>query len=772
MAEQPGRPGRGRARAAAIPEFRVGEPSAAVRAWRLRLSDRMLALLAEEAEAGRPALWLPVAFGCGAAIYFSASREPELWASAAPAAVGLALLWLARGKFLTLWLALAVTFGGAGFLAGKLATVRAEAPALDRPLRGEVVGRVLLVEPRARGMRRLTIEPERLMTLAADDLPARVRVTARADPPLAAGDRVSLTALWRPPEGPVRPGGYDFARVAFFEKIGATGFGAKDIRLLPAVPEGLAARAAAALERLRARLTARITSAVGGPEGAVAAALVTGVQGPIPQSVSDDLRAAGLSHILSISGLHMALVAGTLFWFARASLALSQRAALKLPVKEIGAAIALAGATFYLALSGAEVATQRSYVMIAVALIAVMLGRPALAPRNFALAGLLVAAWTPEALLGPSFQMSFAAVAGLVAWFETRRDLPPAPPPASRGAAVMRRLRRAATLAVMTTLVAGAATAPFAAYHFQRLTPYALAGNALAEPLIGLVVMPAAIGGLIFAPLGLDGFWWRLMGLGLEGVLAIAHAVASWPGAERNVVAFGPEALILFALGLAWLCLWRTPLRWGGAPILAAALALAAFPARPDVVIDASGRALAARTPDGRLTLVGASPGGFAAKVWFAADGSSAPTREAARGVRCDAYGCVAPLAGGGLVALSWDARGLEEDCRRATLVVTRREAPAACAETAAVIDRKILAATGALSLTRSGEGFSGVAALDPSGSRPWTRQPAAPPPEAATRLIFAATPPVTQEPEPPPVDPTDPPDETDADDAVSPDDQ
>ena len=770
MAEQPGRPKRGRAGAAAIPEDRAAGSDRAAMAWGRAASARLSALLAEEAEAGRPALWLPVAFGCGAAIYFSAGREPELWASAAPLGLGLGLLWLARGKFLALWLALGLTFGGAGFLAGKLATVRAEAPTLERPLRGEVVGRVLFVEPRARGMRRLTIAPERFITLAARDMPARVRVTARADPPLAAGDRIALTALWRPPEGPVRPGGYDFARVAFFEQIGATGYGAKDIRILPASPGGFMSNAAARLERLRADLTARISAAVGGPEGAVAAALVTGVQGPIPPSVSDDLRAAGLSHILSISGLHMALVAGTLFWFARALLALSQRAALSLPVKEIGAAVALAGATFYLALSGAEVATQRSYVMIAVALLAVMIGRPALAPRNFALAGLLVTAWTPEALLGPSFQMSFAAVAGLVAWFETRRDLPPAPPPASRGAALMRRLRRAATLAVMTTLVAGLATAPFAAYHFQRLTPYALAGNGLAEPLVGLVVMPAAIAGLLCAPLGLDAIWWRIMGLGLQGVLAVAHEVASWPGAERNVVAFGPGALGLFALGVAWLCLWRTALRWGGVPILGAALALAAFPARPDVVIDASGRALAARAPDGGLALVGASPGRFAAKVWFAADGSPAPTRDAARDVRCDAYGCTAPLAGGGVVALSWDPRGLEEDCRRAALVVTRLDAPAACAETVAVVDRRILAATGALSLTRSGDGFSGVAALDPAGSRPWTRQPRTPPPAAAARLAFAPTAPV-KDIRPPPVDPTDA-TEAEEEDETSPDDQ
>jgi competence protein ComEC len=735
-------------------------PGAATAAPRLRpLLDRLgtwlRARLAEEADLGRPALWTPVAFGTGVAIYFAAAREPELWAAVSAFALACIGVGAARKRFVALGLALALAAAAGGFLAAKLAATRAEAPVLSRGMRAELTGRVLLVEPRSAGRRRVTVAVERFGALGQGERPEKARVTMGAAPVLTAGDRVSLEAYWRPPEGPVRPGGYDFARVAFFAGIGATAFAPKNVRNLgPADAQGFDS----ALQRLRERLTARVSSSIGGPEGAVAAALVTGVQGPIPQSTEDDLRAAGLAHILSISGLHMALIAGTLFWVVRAALALAPAAALRWPVKAIAAGAALAGATFYLALSGAEVATQRSWIMIAIALGAVLVGRPALAPRNLALAALVVLALSPEAMLGPSFQMSFAAVAALLAWFEARRDRPPDPRPETGWGRALRVVATAATIAVATTLIAGLATAPFAAYHFHRVTPYALAGNALATPLLSLIVMPAVVGGLAFMPFGLDGPWWWLMGRGLNGVLEIARAVASWPGSERFAPAFGEAALVLFAVGIAWLCLWRTALRWASVPILAAALALAAFPARPDVVIDRSGRSLAARGPDGRLALAGARPSAFASRVWLAAD--AAPTG-AAPSARCDQYGCIAALAGGGIVSLVLDARAFEEDCRRAALIVTPLAAPAACSEHAAVVDRSALAATGALSLFRDGPSFTALAARDPSGVRPWTGSRAAgPSPDDALRLVFAPAAPATARPaNKRSVDPTDDPD-------------
>jgi competence protein ComEC len=721
--------------AGAREDGRAAEFASAAAAW---IGDRFV----EEAEAGRLTLWLPVAFAVGVSIYFAAANEPALWAAFGIAGVTGLSAWAARRGFATAWLALALFFAALGFLGAKLATERAMAPVLPSAMRAEAVGRVIEIEPCARGMRRLTIEIETFGKLEDGARPRKARVTIASKPEIVAGDRVSLTAFWRPPEGPVRPGGYDFARVAFFEGVGATGFGARDIRNLgPPAVVGVAAAASAGLQQLRQSLTDRVTRAIGGAEGTVAAALVTGVEGPIPQNVQDELRGAGLSHILSISGLHMALVAGALFWLARAGLALTPEVALKWPVKQIAALVALAGATFYLALSGAEVATQRSYVMIAIAFLAIVVGRPALAPRNFALAALIVLAIAPESLIGPSFQMSFAAVAGLVAWFETMRDRPPAPPPPDRLGRTRRKIVRAGSLAIMTTLIAGFATGPFAAYHFHRVTPYAVVGNALAEPVIGMIVMPSVVAGLLLAPLALDGLAWTVMGQGLRLVLAIAREVSSWPGAEGGLPAFGQGAMLFFALGLAWLCLWRTALRWFAVAPLVLATALAAIPARPDVAIDASGRFAAVRAPSGELVAFGPGSGrSFAAKVWIAADGADPPSKGAATDVKCDRDGCVAPLIGGGLVALSWEPSALEEDCRRAALVVTRLTAPPGCSMTAAVIDAAVLASTGSLSLFRDGAAFKAIAARDPAGRRPWFGpSPGTAPSVEVSALTFAA---------------------------------
>ncbi|MDR6285836.1 competence protein ComEC [Methylopila jiangsuensis] len=786
---------RGRARAAALPGARAGWrlPGLSLEAPRAWLWARLV----EEADAGRPALWAPVAFSVGVVVYFAAGREPELWAAVLLAAMGAAAVLAARRRFLALGLALAFAFGAFGFLAAKLAAERAAAPRLERAQRAEVVGRVLKVEPRDRGHRRVTLAVESFGALEAGARPRRVRATLGPEPRMTAGDRLSLSAFWRPPQQPLRPGGYDFALMAYFDGIGATGAQARDVRLRDRPPEEGMERVSAALERLRERLTERIAATVGGPEGAVAAALVTGVRGPIPQAVEDDLRAAGLSHILSISGLHMALVAGTLFWLVRALFAASERAALRLPVKALAAAVALAGATFYLALSGAEVATQRSYLMAGIVFAAILIGRPAVTPRNLALAALLVLALAPQALLGPSFQMSFAAVAALIATFEVWSARRREAEPGGRFERLLAAASRIALAAVVTTLVAGLATAPFAAYHFHRVTPYALAGNALATPLISLIVMPSVVGGLLFAPLGLDGPWWRLMGFGLEGVLAIARMVASWPGAERMSGAFSATALVLFALGLAWLCLWRTALRGAAVVPLGVALALSVWPHRPDVVIHPEGRAMAARGPDGELRLLGVGPGGFAGKVWLAADGvdpearakaakearaernvSAAQTRRKGREnahqgappspfkPRCDRYGCIAPLDGGGEAALIWDPRAFDEDCRRAALVVTRLDAPAACGDHAAVIDRRVLAATGALELTRQGDRFHAVAGRAPASDRPWSRAAESAPPDAL-RLSFAPrrNSPALASPAADglsPVDPTDPDDDAD----------
>ena len=278
---------------------------------------------------------------------------------------------------------------------------------------------------------------------------------------------------------------------------------------------------AARVDEARNALTHRIASSIGGAAGGVGAALVTGKRGLIGEPTNDVLRAAGIYHIVSISGLHMVLAAGTFFWLVRALLALSPGVALLWPVKKIAAVVAMIGATAYCIFSGSDVATERSLIMTLVMFGAVLADRPALSMRNLSIAAIIVLAREPEALLGPSFQMSFGAVAAmmtlvpLMQWRE--KDVPATP-----FEKVLSWAGRSALGLLTTTLVASLATAHFAAYHFQSLNPYGLIGNALALPLVSLVVMPAAVLGVLAYPFGLDAFVWKVMGLAVAQVLEIS----------------------------------------------------------------------------------------------------------------------------------------------------------------------------------------------------------------------------------------------------------
>ena len=179
---------------------------------------------------------------------------------------------------------------------------------------------------------------------------------------------------------------------------------------------------------------------------------------------------SGLAHVLSISGYHMAVVAGLMFFAFRAAFALMPAFSSRHPIKKWAALAALAAAAFYLLLSGAEVATQRSFIMIGIVLIGVMADRPTLTFRTLTVAAFGVLLLAPEAIVHPSFQMSFAATLALVAgyqqglpWMSKGGDTPLAAKIALWGG------REIAGL-LLVSLLAGTATIPYIAYHFHRIS--------------------------------------------------------------------------------------------------------------------------------------------------------------------------------------------------------------------------------------------------------------------------------------------------------------
>lgn len=703
---------------------------AAVRAGRF-------AAAAFQAESDRWFLWSPVLLAFGIAIYFGLSFEPPLWAALTPAAVlamGLAGLSKRGPEHGPLTFAgigclcVALGFGAASFRSASVA-----APVLEKPWAGTLEGRVIEVERTARGEFSALIAPSMMERLDAARMPVRLRLRISiakgpAEAELIPGETVRLRARLLPPPEPVEPGGFDYARQVWFERLGAVGYAFSAPERLAAAPEDMATR----LQRLRASITARIQTQIGGAAGAVAAALVTGEGRAIPEWAETDLRNAGLAHVLSISGLHMVLFGGSLFWIVRAALALWPAAALNFPIKKWGAVAALMGTTFYLLISGAAIATQRAYIMIALMFVAVLLDRPALSMRNVALAALVILLWRPESLLGAGFQMSFAAVVALIAFYES--------PWVQRLSAFARQgtggpvsgmLRFAASHALgiaLTTFVAGFATGAYAAFHFDRIAVYGLAGNMGAMPIASAVIMPAALAALLLMPSGLDGPALWLMGQGIEGMLWVAHQVSNWPGADRLVASAPMASLALVTLGGLWMALWRGSWRfWGAAPLLLG-LALWGSGTRPDVLIDRDGALAAVRTQGGVLALTAARPA-YAAGQWLRRDGDARSAKEAAAtpGMRCDSLGCAYREAGRPVIAFPATLDAVAADCEVAEVVVARVSIPRRMREECAarvIIDRLALWRDGATALHFRPDGSIGIeTSRQARGARPWVQR-------------------------------------------------
>ncbi len=695
------------------------------------------------AERERWFLWLPVLLGLGIALYFLLPKAPAAMPLRILVTLGLVLLlgliWR-RPVWAVAFAPLVLLLGGLWLAAERAEDVAA--PVLQRRLPASwIEGRVLLVEPRDHG-HRLTIDQAWIEKLEPEATPARLRVTLRqGGEDLRPGERVRLRAMLGPPSGPVMPGAFDFARTAWFQRIGAIGTANGAVEILPPLPaSSLDAWGDAwriGLANAQQRLTERILAALDGADGAIAAALMTGVRGPIPEEIDDAFRDSGLAHILSISGLHLALVSGILFAAIRGLLALLPYAALHWPIKKIAAVAALIGAAAYMLISGSALATQRSFLMVALALGAVLLDRQALSLRSLALAALLLLLLAPESLLDAGFQMSFGAVAALIASYEALEQ------PLARWRAQAGPLRMAGFWlagVLLSSFVAGIGSGLFAAYHFNRFADYALIANLIASPLVSFWIMPLAMLAFALMPFGLEALALVPMGWGVEGLIAIAVWVAGWPGAVATIPAMPAWSLGAMAIGGLWLCLWRLPWRWLGLLPICAGLASPLFTPLPDLLISGDARRIALRggndadryyfSSPANLP-ANAAPRGFEAETWWRRLGAPAllpwpnARRNAATGadgsLRCEPEGCTARVKGW-VIALPREERALAEDCRRADIVVAPFPIRGRCAGARLVIDRFDLWREGAHALYLHDDGrFSLRKVAAERGLKPWS---------------------------------------------------
>jgi competence protein ComEC len=416
----------------------------------------------------------------------------------------------------------------------------------------------------------------------------------------------------------------------------------------------------------------------------------------------------------------MVIMAGAVFFTIRLALAAIPAIALRFPIKKWAAAGAMAGAFGYLMISGAAFATVRSYIMISIMFLAVMLDRPAVALRNVALAALgILVAW-PESLFDPGFQMSFAAVVALVSayeWLRGREEERAAF--AIRGAP--RHVLRFFGGIIASTLIASLAVAPFGIYHFHNTQQFAILANLVAIPICNVIVMPAALATLAAMPLGLEALPLSVMGWGIEAMVWCANWVAGLPGAVGRVPAIPTPAFVLMVLGGLWCTLWSTRWRLLGLVPIAAGLMLAPTGQRPDVLVGRGAALVAVRTPEGRLSALAGRGSSFGLARWLEHDGDSRPPAEAtkAQAFRCDAHGCTARVKGL-LLAVAGSPVTLRDDCRLASILVLRLPAPRGCKPRGRMIDTEAVAARGAHALYVESGRVRVETVADQRGDRPW----------------------------------------------------
>ncbi|HWK00652.1 MAG TPA: ComEC/Rec2 family competence protein [Xanthobacteraceae bacterium] len=684
-----------------------------------------------ETDAARLAPWLPVLLGVGIIFYFAAPQEPSLMAACLIFATLAGIAFVCRARPLAFVVLLALVAVAAGFAIGSLRGHWVAHPVLTRAT--QTVLLTGFVESRDATDRsdRIVLRITSASGRGTEQLSQRVRVALRRGTAPGVGSHVELKARMRPLLAPTRPGGYDYALGGYFARLGATGFVLGSAKPVPA-PEAapLPIRIYSIIEQARRALAARILTATPGEAGAVAIALITGIRDQISASVNESMRISGLYHVLSISGLHMAIVTGVIFAFIRGGLALIPGLALRYPIKKWTALAALIGAFVYMVLAGADAPTLRSFVMIALVLFGVMFDRPAITLRTLAIAAFVVLMLTPEAVLNPGFQMSFAATLALVSIYQQiAPGILSAPP--NEGGAVWRLSTGAGKwllAGALTSLLAGLATTPYAAFHFQRLAPYGLIANVLAMPAISFVIMPMAVLGVVLIPFGYDALAWKAMGWGIDVMLAIARWVAELPGAEGRIPAFSVTALILATLGLLLLAIPVSRLKWLGVPLFAAAFIVAVTSPKPDVMIDAGARTVAVRSSDGKLSILNAKQARISAETWLASDGDTRNSRNVSPDAFvCDDVGCIVRLKDGTTIAVASRPEAFADDCSHAALVISAKDIPAACR--ALGIDRKLMATAGAVSLRHVNGEWKIETVRSPYADRPWygRAQPADP---------------------------------------------
>jgi competence protein ComEC len=674
----------------------------------------------------------------GSATWLLAPTDPPIWLGTGALVFGVAACVVLAalphatptGWQISLRRALAglcalIAAAGLGAIAAQVRTALVAQPAIATSAEPRVVtGWVIANETNDNGPRlRLLVRDIEGVTAP----PRYVRFSVAEAGLLTPGRAARCYGVLGPPAGPMAPGAYDFARRAYFERLGATGFAYGRCRPVDhEAPRGWLDRERLRIAAMRSDLSAIIQDAAPGRGGAIAAALISGDRSAIDRETNEILFNAGLGHLLSVSGIHMSIVGGLVFAFLLWGLSLISPLALRFPVKKLAAIGALFAVFAYLIVSGINTPALRSFIMAAVAFGAILLDRPAISMRGLGLAAFIVVLLFPESVLEPGFQMSFAATMALVALFEMLKRAPhePALPAPGPLIGAMQWAVKGVGGVILIAFVAGLATDPFAIYHFQRFALYSLPANLLAEPILSFLVAPAAIIAAILTPFGLGEPALQAMASGLDLIAAIGQTFGERPEAIRALPKPSDEVFLLCVLALTWACLWRGALRWFGVPLILASVALYIGTPRPVAAFDADLRAIYVREADRWTLLAGSGRSPYARERLGATLGlTPAETERLAPPEACGEAFCRWQTQARAIVLIR-DPSALDQGCAPRAIVIAEIGTPADYATRcglAALITRESIALLGGATITETPLGPRVARAWPAEIKRPWT---------------------------------------------------
>jgi competence protein ComEC len=647
------------------------------------------------AERNRLVLWTPVFLALGIGFYFSLEAEPPVWLGPSAFAISGMAWWLLRGRAFLRLAAMGLLLACAGFSLIGLRTAWQQAPAIYSTLYFRTIqGVVEDIEQREKG-EKLLLSHVSIERISPHTTPPRIGVTLKNKTTgIHIGDKVELQAMLFPPPSPTMPGAYDFSRQYYYDQVGAVGFSPKP----PVVLEHAAQLDMIQwLTDLRLSINARILETMSPQNGPVAAALMVGEQSAITDEVREAMRDSGLYHVLSISGLHMSLAAGLLYLSLRVLLTLYPPLALRWPTKKIAASIGLLGAFIYLLLAGYPVPAVRSFVMVACVMLAILCDRRGISLYSLSWAATLILLVQPEALIGVSFQLSFAATLAIIAFYERYAYLLK-----TEGRGLFYKLRLYFFGLMATSLMATLATTPLVIYHFNRFTLLGLAANMLMMPLASFMIMPAAVLSFLAMPFGLEAWPLSWLDIGIGWMIDCARWFTSMPEGAFAVPPLGLGGMLLTVFGGLWLCLMAGRWRFYGVIPMLAGMCSIALHQPYDLLIGNDGKKVALRMENGEFVLLKGRSSSYDAESWLRYHGKETAAKlsdlSPASGRHCEGKWC-SLTAYGKTIAISTGKDAYKAVCSvKADIIISDNYIKQQdCVGSAQVIDRKFLYQNGAI---------------------------------------------------------------------------